>query len=42
MLYGRLGDVVGPVWDTVAVGVTALAVVPLMLVSRRDLHDPGE
>jgi len=32
VLYGRLGDVAGPVWATGAAAVTALAVVPLMLV----------
>ena len=29
---GRLGDAAGPVWATVAAALTALAVVPLMLV----------
>jgi predicted MFS family arabinose efflux permease len=32
VLYGRLGDAAGAVWATVAAAVTALAVVPLMLV----------
>jgi MFS transporter, FSR family, fosmidomycin resistance protein len=32
VLYGRLGDAAGPVWATGAAAVTALAVVPLMLV----------
>jgi FSR family fosmidomycin resistance protein-like MFS transporter len=32
VLYGRLGDAEGPVWATVAAALTALAVVPLMLV----------
>jgi MFS transporter, FSR family, fosmidomycin resistance protein len=32
VLYGRLGDAAGPVWATVAAALTALAVVPLMLV----------
>jgi len=32
VLYGRLGDAAGPVWATVAAAMTALAVVPLMLV----------
>jgi MFS transporter, FSR family, fosmidomycin resistance protein len=32
ILYGRLGDAAGPVWATVAAALTALAVVPLMLV----------
>jgi FSR family fosmidomycin resistance protein-like MFS transporter len=32
VLYGRLGDAAGPVWATAAAAVTALAVVPLMLL----------
>jgi MFS family permease len=32
VLYGRLGDAAGPVSATAAAAVTALAVVPLMLV----------
>ena len=32
ILYGRLGDAEGSVWATVAAALTALAVVPLMLV----------
>ena len=32
VLYGRLGDAAGPVWAAVAAAVTALAVVPLMLM----------
>ena len=32
VLYGRLGDTVGPVGAVVAAAVTALAVVPLMLL----------
>jgi MFS family permease len=32
VLYGRLGDAAGPVWATAAAALTALAVVPLMLV----------
>jgi predicted MFS family arabinose efflux permease len=32
VLYGRLGDAAGPIWATIATGLTALAVVPLMLV----------
>jgi MFS family permease len=32
VLYGRLGDAAGPVWATVAAAVTAIAVVPLMLL----------
>ena len=31
MLYGRLGDMAGPVWAAGAAALTALAVVPLML-----------
>ena len=30
MLYGELGDAVGPAWATAAAAATALAVVPLM------------
>jgi predicted MFS family arabinose efflux permease len=32
VLYGRLGDAAGPVWATGAAAMTALVVVPLMLV----------
>ena len=32
VLYGRLGDAAGPVWAAGAAAVTALAVVPLMLL----------
>jgi len=32
VLYGRLGDIVGPVWDCSAAAITALAVVPLILL----------
>jgi FSR family fosmidomycin resistance protein-like MFS transporter len=32
VLYGRLGDSAGPVWATAAAALTALAVVPFMLV----------
>jgi MFS family permease len=32
VLYGRLGDATGPVWATGAAAVTALAVVPLMVL----------
>jgi predicted MFS family arabinose efflux permease len=32
VLYGRLGDAAGPAWAAVAAAVTALAVVPLMLL----------
>lgn len=38
VLYGRLGDVVGIVWATVAAAMTALAVVPLMLNLAPRLH----
>ena len=31
LLYGRLGDAVGPSWAAVAGAVTALTVVPIML-----------
>jgi FSR family fosmidomycin resistance protein-like MFS transporter len=32
VLYGRLGDAAGPAWATAAAAVTALGVVPLILV----------
>jgi FSR family fosmidomycin resistance protein-like MFS transporter len=32
VLYGRLGDIVGPVWACSAAAITALAVVPLILL----------
>jgi MFS transporter, FSR family, fosmidomycin resistance protein len=32
VLYGRLGDAAGPIWATVAAALTALTVVPLMLL----------
>jgi FSR family fosmidomycin resistance protein-like MFS transporter len=32
VLFGRLGDAAGPVWAAVAAALTALAVVPLMLL----------
>ena len=32
LLYGRLGDAVGPSWAAMAAAATALAVVPLMLI----------
>jgi MFS transporter, FSR family, fosmidomycin resistance protein len=32
VLYGRLGDAAGPVWAAIAAALTALAVVPLMLL----------
>ncbi|NEU13785.1 MFS transporter [Methylobacterium sp. BTF04] len=32
LIYGRLGDAVGPSWAAVAAALTALAVVPIMLV----------
>jgi dolichol kinase len=32
VFYGRLGDAAGPVWAAGAAALTALAVVPLMLV----------
>jgi len=32
VLYGRLGDAAGPFWATAAAALTAVAVVPLMLV----------
>jgi FSR family fosmidomycin resistance protein-like MFS transporter len=41
VLYGRLGDAAGPVWATAAAAVTALAVVPLMLVLSPRLARPA-
>jgi len=32
VLYGRLGDATGPTWATVAAALTAVAVVPLMMM----------
>jgi MFS transporter, FSR family, fosmidomycin resistance protein len=32
VLYGRLGDATDPVWATGAAAITALAVVPLMIL----------
>ena len=32
VLYGRLGDAAGPLWAAIAAALTALAVVPLMLL----------
>jgi predicted MFS family arabinose efflux permease len=32
VLYGRLGDITNPTWATIAAAVTALAVVPFMLL----------
>lgn len=32
VLYGKLGDAAVPVWATVGTGMTALTVVPLMLL----------
>jgi FSR family fosmidomycin resistance protein-like MFS transporter len=32
VLYGRLGDAAGPVWAAVAAAMTALAVIPVMLL----------
>jgi len=42
VLYGRLGDAAGLVWATVAAAVTALAVVPLMLILSPRLTQPLE
>ena len=41
VLYGRLGDEAGPVWATIAAALTALAVVPLMLVLSPRLTPPA-
>ena len=42
VLYGRLGDAVGLVWAIAAAAVTALAVVPLMLILAPRLTQPLE
>jgi MFS family permease len=42
VLYGRLGDAAGLVWATVAAAVTALAVLPLMLILSPQLTRPLE
>ena len=42
VLYGCLGDAAGLVWATVAAAVTALAVVPLMLILSQRLTRPLE
>jgi hypothetical protein len=39
VLYGRRGDAAGPVWATVAAALTALAVVPFMLVLSTAIGD---
>jgi FSR family fosmidomycin resistance protein-like MFS transporter len=41
VLYGRLGDAAGPVWATVASALTALAVMPLMLLLSSRLARPA-
>ncbi|HEY1932416.1 MAG TPA: MFS transporter [Acetobacteraceae bacterium] len=41
VLYGRLGDAVGPTWAAGAAAVTALAVVPLMLLLSPRLASPS-
>jgi FSR family fosmidomycin resistance protein-like MFS transporter len=41
ILYGRLGDASGPTWATAASALTALAVLPLMLVLSPKLTHPG-
>ena len=41
VLYGRLGDAAGIVWATIAAAVTALAVVPLMLILSPRLTRPA-
>ncbi len=38
LLYGPLGDAVGPHWASLAAAATALAVVPLMLALSHRLH----
>ena len=42
VLYGRLGDVAGLIWGTIAAALTALAVVPLMLILSPRLKQPSE
>ena len=42
VLYGRLGDVAGLIWGTIAAAATALAVVPLMLILSLRLKQPSE
>ena len=42
VLYGRLGDVAGLIWGTIAAALTALAVVPLMLILSSRLKQPSE
>lgn len=42
VLYGRLGDVAGLIWGTIAAALTALAVVPLMLILSQRLRQPSE
>ncbi len=42
VLYGRLGDGAGPVWATVAAAVTALGVVPFMLLLSPLLKRPAK
>ena len=41
VLYGRIGDAAGPVWVTVGAALTALAVVPLMLLLSPRLARPA-
>jgi MFS family permease len=41
VLYGRLGDATGPIWAAVAAALTALAVVPLMLLLTPRLAPPA-
>jgi MFS transporter, FSR family, fosmidomycin resistance protein len=42
VIYGRLGDAAGPIWATVAAPLTALAVVPLMLLLSPRLAPPAK
>lgn len=42
VLYGRLGDAAGLVWAMIAAAITALAVVPLMLILSPRLTRPKE
>ena len=42
VLYGWLGDASGPIWATVATALTAVAVVPLMLLISPRLAGPAK
>ena len=40
VLYGRLGDAAGSTWAAVAAAITAVAVVPLMMLLSPRLASP--